>query len=188
MYRYAFKRILDILFSASVLLTLLPLLLVIAIILYYEHSANPIFFQKRIGYKNNQFIIYKFRTMSIETLDIPSNQMNIKNIPIFSKLIRRLNLDELPQLVNIFFGEMTIVGPRPALPSQKNLIKLRNEKSLFQIKPGLTGYAQINAFDGMTDDLKVKYDSIYSKNITLINDLMIILKTFWYLLKKPPVY
>ena len=126
--------------------------------------------------------------MPLNIQNIPSNKLSKIKLNWISNFIRRTNIDELPQIFNILMGDMSFVGPRPALPSQKVLIKYRKKNRIFFFKPGLTGLAQISSYDGMKDNIKVMYDTKYIKKISVKNDVLIILKTFIYLLKPPPVY
>ena len=103
-------------------------------------------------------------------------------------MIRRTNLDELPQLFNILKGDMSIVGPRPPIPSQQELTELRKANGAIACRPGLTGLAQVSSFDGMTVPQKAAFDGEYAKRISFVGDITIILRTFVYLLKPPPVY
>ena len=126
--------------------------------------------------------------MPVDTINIPSAKIKNINLSWVGQLIRRTNLDELPQIINILKGDMSIVGPRPAIKSQLTLIKYRKKEGIFFYRPGLTGLAQISSFDGMRDEIKTKYDTEYIKSISLKNDMIIILKTCAYLLKPPPIY
>lgn len=185
---YFLKRIFDVLFSSIIFTLILPFLILISIVIVI-FDPGPIFFkQKRVGLFEQSFIIYKFRSMPQGSTNLPSNEIsNIKLSPIGS-FIRRLNIDELPQLINIIRGEMSIVGPRPSLIMQKDLIDIRKKNLSLNLRPGLTGLAQIKSFDGMSVEEKAYFDGIYYKKISFIFDLLIILKTFKYLLKKPPKY
>ena len=107
---------------------------------------------------------------------------------MIGKFIRRTNIDELPQLFNIFLGDMSFVGPRPSLPNQYELIKIRRKNNVYYCKPGLTGLAQISSYDGMKNSEKVFFDVEYLKKISFKYDLYIIFQTFLYLFRKPPVY
>jgi len=106
----------------------------------------------------------------------------------FGKLIRRTNLDELPQFWNVLRGDMSFIGPRPPIPSQVNLIDLRKSNGSLMIKPGLTGWAQVNSYDNMPEEHKARFDGEYAKRISLKMDLLILLKTVVYFTKKPPTY
>ena len=188
LYLYFGKRLFDIIFSLSVLIILSPLILLICLLIKLFDSGPIIFKQKRFGMNSNIFYIYKFRSMSVNTKNISSDKINELNLNWVGKFIRRTNIDELPQLFNILKGDMTFVGPRPALPSQIDLIQLRRKNGILFFKPGLTGLAQISSYDGMNLNTKVNFDKEYIDSISFKSDILIILKTFVYLLKPPPVY
>ena len=181
------KRVFDIIFALIAVVFLSPLLIVITIAIYLQDLGNPFFVQQRIGRSGVLFNMYKFRSMPINTANVPSTQVQKIKITPLGRILRRTNLDELPQLFNIILGDMSIVGPRPAIPSQTRLTALRRQGAL-SCRPGLTGWAQINSFDGMSIEEKAKFDNDYAKKASLIMDLIIILRTFTYLLKPPPVY
>lgn len=162
--------------------------MVIIFLLIKFENEDPIFKQKRLGLNQKIFTIFKFRSLKSNTRNIESNKIKELNFIRFGKTIRRLNIDELPQLINILVGNMSLVGPRPCLTSQKELIKLRFQNKIFTLKPGLTGLAQINSYDNMDTYSKVSYEKKYLENISFISDCIIILKTFRYLLKTPPKY
>ena len=122
------------------------------------------------------------------TRNIESVELNGIKLNIFSKLLRRTNLDELPQLFNIFRGDMSFIGPRPCLPTQLDLIELRKTNNAIKLLPGLSGLAQVRSYDGMSVAKKAEFDGIYFVNISLLEDIKILLKTFLYLLKPPPKY
>jgi O-antigen biosynthesis protein WbqP len=126
--------------------------------------------------------------MPVSTGEIASGELGQTKIGRFAKFIRRTNLDELPQLFNIFAGDMSLIGPRPPLLSQTDLIALRQANGAIRCRPGLTGLAQINSFDGMSAQQKAQFDGNYADNVTFWGDLMILLKTFGYLAKPPPKY
>lgn len=182
------KRLFDIIFSILLIVILFPLFIAISILIKIFDTGPLIFYQKRIGLNENLFIIYKFRSMPINTADIPSNKISKLNLNWVNRFIRRTNLDELPQLFNILRGDMSFVGPRPAILSQKSLIEYRKNNNVFLFRPGVTGLAQILSFDGMSDYKKAKYDKDYVSSISFKNDILIILKTCIYLLKPPPIY
>ncbi len=119
---------------------------------------------------------------------MPSDK--IDHIPLnpMQRFIRRTNIDEIPQLINIFNAEMSFIGPRPALFDQQELIELRRLGGSFELRPGLTGLAQINSFDGMSVNQKAELDNLYSLDIRFYKDIIIFFRTFIYLLKPPPVY
>jgi O-antigen biosynthesis protein WbqP len=126
--------------------------------------------------------------MPVETPNVESHEKDKLTITPFGKIIRRTNLDELPQLFSILKGDMSLIGPRPPIPSQDKLIEMRNENGAIHLKPGLTGWAQVNSYDNMPDDVKAAYDGYYYDNISFFLDVKIVLKTLLYLTKKPPSY
>lgn len=187
MYKYI-KRIIDITASLSVVILLLPVILGMALIIYLHDLHNPIYSCKRVGKDAVPFSFHKFRSMHVDTPNVESHETDKIKITTFGKFIRRTNLDELPQLLNILKGEMSLIGPRPSLPSQTNLIRLRLESGAIQLKPGLTGWAQVNSYDNMADYEKASLDEYYLKNISFTLDIKIVIITLIYLTKKPPVY
>ena len=136
----------DIFFSSIILFFLSPLIFLILIICFFE-SGNPIFVQKRVGKNQKIFHLIKFRTMKVNTPSIASHLINKRSITRFGRVIRLLKFDELPQLINVIKGDMSLVGPRPCLVNQIELIELREKYKIFQVKPGITGLSQINGID-----------------------------------------
>jgi O-antigen biosynthesis protein WbqP len=187
-YRVFFKRDLDIFFSLAAMLLLSPLLLIVALLIKVFDPGPVIFRQKRVGINGEPFVFYKFRSMPVNTVDIPSDKIGALKIRRVGRFIRRTSIDELPQLFNILRGDMSIVGPRPPIASQIELIGLRRSNGALLCRPGLTGLAQIRSFDGMTVLQKAEIDGVYARSITLLGDIKIILGTFTYLVKPPPVY
>lgn len=188
MYQAGPKRLLDIIISGTSLLLLLPLIALVAVAIKIFDPGPALFCQQRVGLNQHLFRLYKFRSMPINTGDIPSDQLGQLKLSWIGRFLRRSNLDELPQLYNVFRGDMSLVGPRPALPSQKDLIDARVSDGAYSIRPGITGLAQVNSYDGMHVEIKAKYDCQYAKSINFISDSAICLKTVGYLLRKPPVY
>jgi O-antigen biosynthesis protein WbqP len=188
MYSSYGKRLLDIILAAIALLILSPLMLLIALAIYLEDGASPLFRQQRVGQKGKLFELLKFRSMAVNAAQVPSAQANSLSITRIGQFIRRTNIDELPQLINILRGDMSIVGPRPALPSQIDLCSLRERNGSTGCKPGLTGLAQVNSYDNMPDLEKGEWDGKYASKISFWGDVTIIFRTFGYLTKKPPVY
>ena len=183
-----FKRFIDIIVSSIALVFLLPIMILISVVVYLQDFHNPIFAHKRIGQKGLSFILYKFRSMPVNTPNLESHMKSKLKITLFGNFLRRSNLDELPQLFNILKGDMSLIGPRPPIPSQIDLIKLRTKNGAIQLKPGLTGWAQVNSFDNMPYYVKAELDGYYFKNMSFLLDIKIILMTFIYLTKKPPTY
>jgi O-antigen biosynthesis protein WbqP len=173
MYKY-FKRILDFLISLIALIILSPLFLIIAIWIK-TNSLGPVFFkQKRVGKNKDLFEIYKFRSMRSDTpSDMPTHLLNDPEafITKSGKFLRKTSLDELPQLINIVKGEMAIIGPRPALWNQYDLIEERDKYGANDVRPGLTGWAQINGRDELEIPVKAKLDGDYVQNISFLFDL-----------------
>ncbi|MDR0506596.1 MAG: sugar transferase [Dysgonamonadaceae bacterium] len=188
MYSKFFKRAIDIIASLSVLLLLSWLFIIVATVIKLQDGGCVFFIQQRIGRNVMKFNILKFRSMPVNTANVSSEQTHLIKITPFGKFIRRTNIDELPQLINILKGEMSLIGPRPSLPAQAELIELRMANGSFRCRPGLTGLAQVNSYDYMPVLEKAALDGIYAANITFIKDVGIVLKTLKYLTKKPPVY
>lgn len=188
MYARFGKRLFDLLAAAVALIVLSPLMLLVGIAIRLEDGGPALFRQKRVGQDGKPFVLFKFRSMPVNTGDIPSAQASNVKVTRVGTFIRRTNIDELPQLINILRGDMSVVGPRPALPSQKTLCDLRRSLGVLRCKPGLTGLAQINSYDGMPETEKASWDAKYCEQITLVGDLAIIFRTFGYLRKPPPVY
>lgn len=181
MYQHFFKRFFDIFISFIGLLMLLPVFIILAILIYWEDGGPIFFIQQRVGRYNVPFYIYKFRSMRIEAphdcatgeLDNPD-----KWITKIGKWIRKTSLDELPQLINIIKGDMSIVGPRPVVLTETELISLRKLYGANQIRPGLTGWAQINGRDEVSVMRKAILDREYKTRISFLFDLRIFLETF----------
>ena len=188
MYATVGKRVFDVVMSLVAIVILLPLFFVISVLIKIFDPGPVIFKQKRIGLDAKIFDFYKFRSMPVNTGDIPSDKVGEIRLTFVGKLIRRTNIDELPQLFNILMGDMSIVGPRPSLVSQVELIELRKSNGVYRCRPGLTGLAQISSFNGMTVHQKAFFDEQYVKTISFGRDVTIIFKTFGYIMKPPPVY
>jgi O-antigen biosynthesis protein WbqP len=188
MFYYLFKRIFDVFMSLFVLIFLSPLFLLISFLIFFQDYNKIIFQQIRIGKNGVKFTFYKFRTMPINTPNVTSDRTDYIKITKIGKILRRTNMDELPQFFNVIKGDMSVIGPRPALPSQSLLIKLREENGASKLKPGLTGWAQVNSYDNMTENKKAELDGEYFKNHSFYMDLKIFFKTIIYFTKKPPTY
>ncbi len=180
------KRLFDLIFSLILTVLLAPFLLLIALLIRLESKGSPIFAQKRVGQHSKPFTIYKFRTMRIDTPDVPTNEFDDRDkyITKMGKFLRVTSLDELPQLFNILKGDMSFVGPRPPLFSQEELVENRKKYGVDKFKPGITGWAQINGRDDIDDQQKFEYDLYYKKNYSLRLDLKIIFKTFLQVIKR----
>ena len=161
------------------LILMLPLFLIIAIAVKIDSNGSVIFKQKRIGEEGRLFTIYKFRTMVDGTPDLPSAMIGESDprITNVGKFIRRYSLDELTQIFNILLGNMNFIGPRPALYNQYELIKLREQAGVHNIKPGITGWAQVNGRDMITEKMKVDLDTYYLQNKSILLDSKILFMT-----------
>ncbi len=159
---------------------LLPLFLIIAFCIYIEDGLPIFFLQKRVGVNYTFFNIYKFRSMKKNTPNVATHLLNNPALYLLKigALLRKLSLDELPNLINIFKGEMVFVGPRPALYNQDDLMELRVQTKVYLLKPGITGWAQINGRDEISIEEKVKLENEYLLNKSLLFDFKIIFKTF----------
>ena len=180
------KRITDILISTSALVVCLPLLALVALAIKVDSPGPIVFRQKRFGKRGEFFEIYKFRTMHYGTPDLPTDEMLKRPSPItrVGAILRKTSLDELPQLVNILKGEMSLVGPRPALYNQTELNAMRQDAGVLEFPPGLTGWAQINGRDELPDQTKVELDSWYCDHWNYWLDWRIILATFTAVVSK----
>lgn len=180
------KRLMDIILSLSSIILLIPLFIIIGILIKRDSKGPVIFKQERYGKNKEPFYIYKFRTMR---LDAPNNVSteelkDSKNyITKIGGFLRRTSLDELPQLFNILLGQMTVVGPRPVVLKEKNLIALRDIYGANNIKPGITGWAQINGRDLLSVEEKAKLDGYYVENMGFKMDIKCFFKTIQYVLK-----
>ncbi len=186
MYKHCLKRIIDFILSLLGLVILSPVLLVIAIAIKLD-SKGPVFFkQKRVGIHKSFFNIYKFRTMYTDTpKDMPTHLLNKPDafITKVGGFLRKTSLDELPQLINILKGEMAVIGPRPALYTQDDLIAERDKYGANDVRPGLTGLAQINGRDELEIDEKARLDGEYVKHLSFLMDIKCFFGTFSSVLK-----
>jgi O-antigen biosynthesis protein WbqP len=182
------KRLGDILLAILLLLLLLPIYILLALIIRLQDGGSAIFKHKRVGRNGQEFLFFKFRSMPISTPNVESRDTQKLQITPFGKFIRRTNLDELPQFYNVLKGDMSFIGPRPPIPSQKKLIEMRRANGALALQPGLTGWAQVNAYDGMPPEQKAAFDGEYAQRLSLGMDLLILVKTAVYFTKNPPTY
>lgn len=190
MFYLKIKRLIDIIVSLLGLIILSPIFLILIIAIKLD-SKGPVFFkQKRIGIHKSHFEIWKFRTMGINTpKNIPTHLLANpeQHITRVGKFLRKTSLDELPQIFNIIFGSMAIIGPRPALWNQYDLIKERDKYGVNDIRPGLTGWAQINGRDELPIKVKAKLDGEYVKEMSFIMDVKCFFGTILSVLKSDGV-
>ncbi|MGA4516283.1 sugar transferase [Solibacillus silvestris] len=185
-----FKRLIDIILSLIGLLALSPFFLILIIAIKIDSRGPVLFKQKRVGINKTYFNILKFRTMRIDTpKDTPTHLLGNPEqyITKVGKFLRKTSLDELPQIWNIFVGQMSIIGPRPALWNQYDLIAERDKYSANEVPPGLTGWAQINGRDEIAIDLKAKLDGEYVERISFWMDVRCFLGTIVSVLKSDGV-
>lgn len=178
------KRCFDFIFALVGIILLSPFIIIISIGIKVD-SPGPVFFkQKRIGKENEIFTIYKFRSMKTGTPDLPTHLINPSSyVTKVGVVLRKSSLDELPQLFNVLLGNMSFVGPRPALHNQEELIVSRTKRGIHHIPPGITGWAQINGRDDIDDVDKVILDQFYLDNLSIKMDLKIIFLTCGYVFK-----
>ena len=186
MYNKFLKRFFDIVFSGIIILLLIPIWIILVITIKID-SKGPIFFtQKRIGIHKKTFKILKFRTMRVDTpKDVPTHLLENPEqyMTKFERFLRKSSLDELPQLFNIFVGQMSIIGPRPALWNQDDLIAERDKYGANDVKPGLTGWAQINGRDELEIPIKAKLDGEYVKKQSFLFDCKCFFGTIFSVLR-----
>lgn len=184
------KRILDSVLSIIAMLVLWPVFLLIAVLIKASSPGPVLFKQRRIGKGKSEFYILKFRTMRTDTpKDMPTHLLENPDTFITSigKFLRKTSLDELPQVINILVGEMSIIGPRPALWNQYDLIAERDKYGANDIYPGLTGWAQINGRDELPIDIKARFDGEYVNTMCFSFDVEIFIKTMFCVLRSDGV-
>lgn len=183
------KRVFDFIISLIGVRVLSPIILIVALAVKFTSPGPMLFKQRRIGKNNVEFEIYKFRTMRIDTPNVPTHLLENPEqwITPVGKFLRKTSLDELPQLFNILKGEMSIVGPRPALYNQIDLKEMRTEAGVHKLVPGLTGWAQINGRDEIPLSLKVKLDKEYLMKKSFFFDIKIIFMTALSVIKSEGV-
>lgn len=169
-------RILDVLFSSLGLILSLPVTLILFVIGYFE-TGSPLFIQKRVGKNKKPFNLVKFRTMKLETESVASHLASSSSITNFGHFLRKTKLDELPQLWNVLMGDMSLVGPRPNLFNQEELIFEREKRDVYSVRPGITGKAQLSGVDMSTPKELAEIDHSMIVSLTLKNYLEYILHT-----------
>ena len=190
MYTKCLKRVLDIFLSGCALVVLSPLYLVLAALIKLDSPGPVLFKQKRVGLHKSHFNILKFRTMRIDTpRDVPTHLLEDPEqyITKVGKFLRKTSLDELPQIAQIFTGKMSIIGPRPALWNQYDLIAERDKYGANDIRPGLTGWAQVNGRDTIEITDKAQYDGEYTNKLSFWFDVKVLWRSALVVLKKDGV-
>lgn len=186
MYRKYIKRILDFTLSLIALIVLSPILLITAILVKIKLGSPIIFKQQRPGKNEKIFTLYKFRTMTDKKDEEGNLLPDEQRLTKFGKMLRSTSIDELPELINILKGDMSIVGPRPQL-IRDMLFMTDKQRKRHDVRQGLTGLAQINGRNNLTWEEKIEYDLEYIKNITFINDVKIIFKTIGKVFKREDI-
>lgn len=174
------KRLFDVVLSFMLLALLMPLMLLVAIAVRLTSAGPALYWSDRVGRNNCIFRMPKFRTMRIDTPAVATHLLDNPDrwLTSIGKFLRKTSLDELPQLYSILKGDMSFVGPRPALYNQEDLIELRTQKKLHFLTPGLTGWAQINGRDELPIPIKVEHDEYYLRNKSFFLDMKILVQTF----------
>ena len=171
-------RCFDFLFSLIGLIVLFPLLILIFLISLFD-NGSPLFIQKRVGYNLKSFSLIKFRTMQMGVRSAGTHLIKNIKLSLFGSFLRRTKIDEIPQLLNVFLGNMSLVGPRPCLFNQRKLINERKKRGVFKVRPGITGLAQISGINMKTPTLLAKIDQKMIKNMSVYNYFYYIFKTIF---------
>lgn len=186
LYQKYIKRLIDVILSFIGIVVLSMPMLIISVLIKIDSPGNVLFKQKRIGIGKKEFYILKYRTMRTDTPhNMPTHMLNNPNAYItkIGRILRKYSLDELPQMFNIFKGDMSIIGPRPALWNQSDLIAERDKYGANDIKPGLTGWAQINGRDELPIDVKARLDGEYAEKLSFLFDVKCFFGTILSVLK-----
>jgi lipopolysaccharide/colanic/teichoic acid biosynthesis glycosyltransferase len=180
------KRLIDVIGAAVLLVIFAPLLVFVAAAIRLDSHGPAIYRQKRVGRFGKHFVMLKFRTMKVGTPTLSTAEMQqwlkaggaANPYTRIGPILRKTNLDELPQLWNVLRGEMSFIGPRPALPSQEDVVNLRENLGVHSVRPGITGLAQVMGRDDLDVETKVNYDAQYCRELSFILDLSILFRTF----------
>jgi len=183
MYKHRIKFILDLFIALLLLLITLPVTILISVLLFITNKGKIFFFQKRPGLNGEPIVIIKFKTMNDKRDENGNLLPDLQRLTPLGKIIRKISLDELPQLINVIIGDMSLIGPRPLLPEY---LRLYNEfqKRRHEVKPGMTGWAQVNGRNAITWAEKFKYDVWYVDNLSFLLDMKIILLTIKKVFKR----
>ena len=182
-------RFINLLSSLLIVLILVLPILLITILIVLKDKEYPLYFSSRIGKNNKTFLMTKFRTMRSNTPQEPTHLLTNPDDYLLStgRFLRKYSLDELPQIFSIIKGDMAFVGPRPALFNQYDLISQRDQKGISQLKPGITGWAQVNGRDELSIEEKVQYDEEYLRRASLVFDMYIIWLTVLKVIRKDEI-
>lgn len=173
------KRLFDLLLTLPAIVVLAPILLITAVVIRLTSTGPAVHWSKRVGRDNQIFLMPKFRTMRQDTPQIPTHLLADPDrwVTPVGRILRRTSLDELPQLWSVLRGDMSLVGPRPALFNQDDLVTLRTAANVHKLRPGVTGLAQVNGRDELPIPIKVSFDKEYRERQTLLMDIRIIFET-----------
>jgi O-antigen biosynthesis protein WbqP len=169
-------RFFDIFLSLLGVVVFAPIILTIFIVIYLT-SGSPVFVQKRVGRREVPFKLLKFRTMRVGAANVPTHMASLGDVTAIGRVLRKTKLDELPQLFNVLSGSMSLVGPRPCLPTQIELIEARRSRGVFSVRPGVTGLAQLSGVDMSSPILLAEVDSKMIASITVFRYFNYILRT-----------
>jgi O-antigen biosynthesis protein WbqP len=169
-------RVLDVLFAAMGLMLGAPLFALLVIVVWWD-TRSPLFRQVRLGRGRREFTLVKFRTMRLDTADVPTHMVSAAAVTPLGAFLRRNKLDELPQLWNVLRGDMSLVGPRPGLPTQHELVRARESEGVFAARPGITGLAQLRGIDMSTPELLARTDAAMLRELDIHRYFAYILRT-----------
>ncbi len=176
--KHVFLRLFDMFFSAIGLIVTLPIMVIIQLIGFFD-TGSPIFWQERVGRHKKPFMLVKFRTMKCDTASVASHLVSVSAITPFGNFLRRTKIDEIPQLWNVLKGEMSLVGPRPCLFNQQELIDERESRGVLSVRPGITGLAQITKIDMSTSRLLAQTDARMIDELTIAKYFSYIMQTIF---------
>lgn len=174
----AFKRLIDLAIAIPLTIVVLPLCLILLVAIRLESRGSPLFIQQRVGQGKLPFRMFKLRTMAHGTANVASHHVTAASITRLGSFLRRFKLDELPQLINVINGTMSLIGPRPCLPNQTDLIAERDHRGLYAIRPGVTGPAQLMGIDMSEPARLAQVEAEYFTRSSPVGDLALILRTF----------
>lgn len=171
------KRVFDVSACGLFLLFFWPILLIVIVAIRLQSPGNAIFSQVRVGKHGHPFTCYKLRTMYSGTADLPTHQVEASAVTAIGEYLRRYKIDELPQLWNVLIGDMSLVGPRPCLPSQIELVEARRRLGVLEARPGITGLAQVGGIDMSDADRLAEIDARYVRSASLLGDFRLVWAT-----------
>lgn len=193
MYRYFFKRLIDFLISLILMPFVLIIMIFFSILIFIEDKGNPIYCAKRLGKNGTIFSMFKLRTMKINAPDLRNedgttfNSENDPRVTRIGRFLRKTSIDEIPQIINVLIGNMSLIGPRPDLPDAINIYNEKIKNKL-KVKPGITGYSQAYYRNSSTLEERFEGDVYYAENVSFMLDVKLILKTIKTVLLKENVY